>query len=180
MRCSAVLRAAPAVLGLVLLPTALSAQSTPPATAAPQPTPEQVQVTFYSSGSFFKGAVPGYKYGMFNGRIMDEYDQLAMLTPGHFVTFNLDAGPHTFSSNSWMIPRPEGGGHLELDLVPGHHYFIGTYLQNLPFLSLYRIEQRTCEQAQQDNAHTSPLAPKHLKKYGGPRVIAETSFPACS
>ncbi len=27
---------------------------------------------------------------------MDEYDQLAMLLPGHFITFNLDPGPHTF------------------------------------------------------------------------------------
>jgi hypothetical protein len=141
--------------------------------------PPQVQVTFYSSGSFLKAAIPGYKYGNFAGRIMDEYDQLAMLTPGHFITFELDPGPHTFSANTWMLPRPEGGGHLTIDLVAGQHYYIGTYLQSLVLVSNFRIEQRTCQEAQQDNKTTQPLDQKHLNKYGIARVVTETSFPTC-
>jgi len=110
---------------------------------------------------------------------MDEYDQLARLTPGYFVTFNLDPGPHTFSSNSWLIARPEGGGHLEITLVAGQHYYIATYLQPLLLVSNYRLEQRTCEEATQDNVNAKPLDRKHLKNYGQPRVFVETSFPAC-
>jgi hypothetical protein len=139
----------------------------------------QVQVTFYSSGNFLKSAMPGYKYGKFSGRIMDEYDQLAMLTFDHFITFNLDPGPHTFSANSWMIPRPEGGGHLKIDLVVGKHYYIGTYLEPLLVASKFRFEQRTCEEAQQENKNTKSLERKHLKDYGLARVFAETSFPTC-
>jgi hypothetical protein len=158
------------VVCLMSVHQSLLAQGTP-ATAA--------QVTFYSTGSFLKAAAPGYKYGKFVGRIMDEYDQLAMLTPGHFVTFNLDPGKHTFSANSWMIPRPEGGGHLEIDLVAGKHYYVGAYLESLVLISTFRMEQRTCEQAQQDNKNSKPLDRKHLRDYGLARVLAETSFPTC-
>ncbi len=140
---------------------------------------DQAQVTFYSSGSFARSILPGYKYGMFNGRIMDEYDQLAMLTPGHYVTFYLDPGEHTFSNNSWLIARPEGGGHAEVTLVGGKHYYIATFLRSLPIGLDFRMEVRTCEQAQKDNDHATPLDPKHLKEYGRPRLVAETTFPPC-
>ncbi len=138
------------------------------------------QVTFYSSGSFAKGILPGYKYGKFTGRIMDEYDQLAMLTPGHYVTFNLDPGDHTLSNNSWMIARPEGGGHMKVNLVGGKHYYIATFLRSVPIGWDFRMEVRTCEQAQKDNEHATPLDPEHLKEYGKPRVVPETTFPPCS
>ncbi len=139
----------------------------------------QVQVTFYSSGSFLKSAMPGYKYGKFSGRIMDEKGQLAMLTPGHFITFNLDPGQHILSANSWMIPSPEAGGHLKIDLVSGRHYYIGTYLEPLFVASKFRIEQRTCQEAQQDNKSAKPLEQKHIKEYGLARVVVESSFPTC-
>jgi hypothetical protein len=139
----------------------------------------QAQVTFYSSGSFAKSILPGYKYGKFIGRIMVEHDQLAMLTPGHYVTFNLDPGEHTLSNNSWMIARPEGGGHVKVDLVGGKHYYIATFLRSVPIGWDFRMELRSCEQAQKDNEHATPLDQEHLKEYGKSRVIAETTFPAC-
>jgi hypothetical protein len=108
-------RCAVAIGCMTMLLRPILGQQTSPGSA-------QAQVTFYSNGNFAKSILPGYKYGKFNGRIMDEYDQLAMLTPGHYVTFNLDPGEHTFSNNSWMIPRPEGGGHVKVDLVGGKHY----------------------------------------------------------
>jgi hypothetical protein len=49
---------------LIVIHAVLFAQSTPAAST-------QVQVTFYSSGSFLKGYIPGYKHAKFNGRIMD-------------------------------------------------------------------------------------------------------------
>lgn len=152
----------------------LSQTVTPPAPKA--------QVTFYSSGSFLKADIPGYQYGAFVGRIFDEYDQLAMMRPGYFITFNLDPGPHTFSANSWMSPRPEGGGHLTVDLVANRHYYVGTYTENTPLLviSTFRLEQRTCQQADDDNLNTKPLDAKHLKKYGHATVVAEPSFPRCA
>jgi hypothetical protein len=139
----------------------------------------QAQVTFYSSGSFAKSILPGYKYGKFAGRIMDEYDQLAMITPGHFVTFNLDPGQHTLSNNSWMIPRPEGGGHLNVDLVGGKHYYVATFLRSVPIGWDFRMELRTCEQAQKDNKDAKPLGSEHLKEYGKPRVVSVPTFPSC-
>ncbi|MGD0799401.1 MAG: hypothetical protein ABR910_16920 [Acidobacteriaceae bacterium] len=161
----------------IVLCTALAAL--PASSQVPTAPTSQAQVTFYSTGSFWKTSLPGYKYGDFKGRIMDEYDQLAMLSPGEFVTFNLDPGPHTFSNNSWMIPRPEGGGHVEIDLVAGQHYYVATFLRSVPIGWDFRMEQRTCQQAQLDNKKTKPLDRKHLKEYGAPRVVSETTFPAC-
>jgi len=50
-----------------------------------------------------------------------------------------------------MIPRPQGGGHVTIDLVVSQHYYIGTYLQGLVLAPNFRIEQRSCQEAQQDN-----------------------------
>jgi hypothetical protein len=143
-----------------------------------QPSPK-VPVTFYSSGSFLKGSIPGYKYGKFAGRIMDGHQQLAMLEPDRFVTFNLDPGEHTFTANTWMISSPAGGGHIKLDLVPGQHYYVGAYIRTFPLVADFRMEQRSCQQAQDDNRKTKPLDQKHLRDYGSARVLSETTFPAC-
>ena len=175
MRPSIALLCLACTLGTASETRSATAQSATTTTAAPA----EAQVTFYSNGNFLKSALPGYKYGKFIGRIMDEYDQLAMLTPGRFITFNLDPGPHTFSSNSWLIPRPEGGGHLEITLIAGQHYYIATYIRPLGYLTSYRLEQRTCQEANQDNVKTQPLSREHLKDFGRARVSLETSFPAC-
>lgn len=140
---------------------------------------QQAQVTFYSSGSFLKSAIPGEKHAKFSGRIMDGDKQLAMLTPDRFVTFNLDPGEHTLTANSWMIASPVGGGHLKIKLLLGQHYYIGTYLEQLVIASKFRVEQRSCQQAQEDNKATKPLKQEHIKEYGLARVVAEAVFPAC-
>lgn len=162
-------------MGFGILLLALPALAQTPVPVAPQ-----VEVTFYSSGSFMKAAIPGYKYGDFAGKIFDERNQLAMLRPGHFITFKLDAGPHIFSASSWADSEPDLGGHLKIDLVANQHYYIGTYMKTpLLVLSTFRLEQRTCQEAQKDNARTKPLAPKHLKKYGAAHTVIEAAFPLC-
>ncbi len=79
-----------------------------------------------------------------------------MLPFGQFVTFNLDPGQHILTANSWMITSPVGGGHLKINLVPGQHYYVGAYLESLVIASKFRLEQRTCQEAQQDNKTTKP------------------------
>jgi hypothetical protein len=173
MRSLAQLRFLGVALSLVLTNLFSLAQGT--TAASPQ-----VQVTFYSSGRFLKSAIPGNKHAMFLGRIMDGNKQLAMLTPGHFVTFNLDPGQHILTANSWMIASPFGGGHLKINLVPGQHYYVGTYLESLVVASKFRVEQRTCQEAQEDNKTTKPLSREHIKEYGLASAVAATSFPTCS
>jgi hypothetical protein len=147
--------------------------------AQTNPSPK-VEVTFYSSGSFLKSAIPFNRHAKFVGRIMDGDNQLAMLMSGVFVTFKLDPGEHNLTANSWMIASPVAGGHLKINLVPGQHFYVGAYLESLAMASRFRLEQRTCQQAQQDNKTTKPLKPEHIKEYGLPRAVAETSFPTCS
>jgi hypothetical protein len=139
----------------------------------------QVPVTFYSSGSFLKSAIPGYKHGKFAGRIMDGQKQLAMLGFDRFITFNLEAGEHTLTANSWMLSSPVGGGHIKLDLLPGQHYYVATYLRDWSVVPDFRMEQRSCQQAQDDNQATKPLEQKHIKDYGLTRAVSEVKFPAC-
>ena len=135
-------------------------------------------VTFYSTGSAWKSFL-GYKHGVFKGRLLDEYDQLAMMSPGTFATFRLDAGPHTFTANSWMMPRPEGGGHLTLDLVAGKHYYIAAYSEWAAVV-IFRLENRSCRDAQKDAfGKARPLEQGQLKEYGAAHVVHETTFPEC-
>jgi hypothetical protein len=143
--------------------------------------PPQALVTFYSTGSFWKTGIPGYKHGNFVGLIFDEYDELALIRPGHFITFKLDVGPHTFSANSWMFASPEGGGHLKVDLVAAQHYYIATYYSGTPLVvvAIPRLENRGCADAQKDTAKATPLDPKHRRKYGAGRVVDEATFPPC-
>ncbi|WP_263417327.1 hypothetical protein [Terriglobus albidus] len=147
--------------------------------SAPPKSPDQALVTFFSSGHFLKSALPGYKHGEFLGRIMDKDGQLAMLTFDHFVTFRVDAGPHTFSANSWLLPTPQTGGHLKLDLVAGKHYFVGAYTQSFLYYTRFRLEAHTCQEAKEINEKTEPLDPKHLKDHGKAMYIPETAFPDC-
>jgi hypothetical protein len=147
----------------------------PQATETPTP---QALVTIYSTGSFWKGGIPGNKHGMFAGRIFDEYDKLAQLRPGHYVTFKLSPGLHTLSAGPWFGTAPTAA-HLEINLVANQHYYIGTYLESEIVLSTFHIEQRTCLEAQHDNLKSTPLDPKHLEKYGKTVYVADTTFPTC-
>jgi hypothetical protein len=162
------------VLALVLLARPALPQNAPPALP-------KAHVTLYSSGSFWKSAKPGYKHGDFAGRIFIGDDQLATIRPGHFVTFALDPGIHTFSAGTWLLTKPVGAAHLQVDLQPGQHYDLGTYLETtLLFGSEFRIELSDCDDAQKDNLKTRPLDAKHLKDYGKTRVVTQTSFPPCT
>jgi hypothetical protein len=141
--------------------------------------PQQAQVTFYSGGSLLKSQIPGDKHGTFVGRIMDGHQQLAMLMPDRFVTFNLDPGEHTLAANGWVRGDPVGRGHLKINLAPGQHYYLQAYMESLVVATLWRVEQRTCQEAQDDNKITEPLKQEHIKDYGLTRVVTESSFPTC-
>src|ERR1700691_3897538 len=128
--------------------------------------PTQAEVTFYSTGSFWKSSIPGYKHGDFIGLIFDNEHILALINQGRFVTFSLAPGKHIFSSNYWLNRSPEGGAHLEVDLVAGQHYFVGTYFATdpVPISSTPRIEQATCQQAEENAKNAKPLARHNIHK----------------
>jgi hypothetical protein len=142
-------------------------------------TPPQAEVTFYSSGGFMNYQIPGHKHGAFVGKIMDGGKELTILYAPRFVTFNLDPGEHTLTAGSLMAPGAGGGGHLQISLMPGQHYYVGAYAENDVAFDRFKIEQRTCQEAQDDNKSTKPLELKHVKKYGLARIVAESSFPTC-
>jgi hypothetical protein len=152
----------------------------PTLSLAQSPAPPTAKVTFYSSGSMWKASIPFYKHGQFAGRIMDGDKQLAMLRPGKFVTFNLDPGEHTLAANSWMIASPVAGGRLKIKLEPGQHYYVGAYIETVNIVTIFRLEEHTCEKAQLDNKTTKPLKTEHIKDYGRPREATETVFPPCA
>ena len=158
---------------------ALTIACEPARSVAQATTSPQVEVTFYSSGSFLKSAIPFNKHAKFAGRIMDGDNQLAMLTSGRFITFKLDQGEHTLTANSWIVDSPFAGGHLKINLVSGKHFYVGAYLESLTVASRFRLEQRTCEEAQLDNKTTKPLKVEHIKEYGLSRAVTEASFPPC-
>jgi hypothetical protein len=143
--------------------------------------PTQAEVTFYSTGSFWKSAIPGYKHGDFIGLIFDDEHILALMKQGRFVTFNLAPGKHIFSTNYWLNRSPEGGAHLQVDLVAGQHYFVGTYFTTSPALvvSTPRIEQATCQQAEENAKSAKPLARHNIQKDALPLALSESSFPTC-
>jgi hypothetical protein len=126
--------------------------------------------TFYSSGSFLKSTIPFNKHAKFSAR--NAYD-------GRFVTFKLDPGDHTLTANSWMIASPIAGEYLEVNLVLGQHLYVGAYLESLTADSRFRLELRTCQEAQQDNETTRRLDPEHIKECGLLRAVNEVSFPLC-
>jgi hypothetical protein len=155
-----------------VLPLSARAQTSPTA-------PLQAQVTFYSTGSFWKGGLPGYKHGVFVGLLFDDKAPLAHMKPGRFVTFTFAPGPHTFSTNYWVHRSPSGGAHLKLDLVAGQHYYVGTYFETDVVVSLPRIELTSCLNAQRDAAKAKPLEQKNIEKPALSVATTETSFPSC-
>ncbi len=159
-----------------LLALALPAQAQANVAAAPE-----AQVTFYSTGSFWKSAEPGYRHGVFNGIIFDNSQPLARMKKDRFVTFTFLPGEHVFSASFWFDESSKGGAHLKLTLAPGEHYYVATYMNAKPLLvaSLQLIEQSSCKDAQKDAVSAKPLPKGDLEKSAIPYLVQETSFPAC-
>jgi hypothetical protein len=142
---------------------------------------KEAEVTFYSNNITARGGLPGHQAGAFKGRLFDEDRQLAFMEPGHFITFKVPAGLHTFSATNWMAKHATNGAHVTLDLAAGEHYFIqalvlSTYLGS----TTTYINKVTCEGAAQEAKHSKPLERNHLRPDGAPLAVAETAFPTCS
>ena len=60
------------------------------------------------------------------GKVFDEYAELTLLQRNRFITFNLEPGHHTLSANRWVTTGPTGGTQVDINLLPGHHYYIST------------------------------------------------------
>ena len=124
--------------------------------------------------------MPGSK-AAFRGKIYDEDQELALLQGNRFTTFDLSAGPHTFSANWWVTTGPAGGPHIYMNLLPEHHYYIRTEFKEVGFGGTeILIHEIMCDDAKISASHVKPLEQKHLRPAGRAAFIAETSFPLCS
>ncbi len=167
-------------LNSVLSKTSVEAAVLPSAAQTAPDAP--AQVTFYSHAVTVLGGLPGHQPAAFKGRIFDEDRQLAFMEPGHFVTFNLTPGPHILSATWWIAKHAKGGAHLPINLVANQQYFIETMVLNSGLLfgtvNLH-IKDVSCSSAQQDNLHSKPLEPSHLRPDGVPLAVPATAFPPC-
>ncbi len=155
----------------------------PPGQAQDKPASQpEAQVTCYSTGSIWKTVEPGYKHGAFKGVIFDDNQPLAQMKESRFVTFTFLPGEHMFSANYWFDKSAKGGAHLKLNLAPGAHYYIATYMNYRPVLiaPIPLMDQSSCGDAQKDAAAAKPLPKSDLEKPAIPYLVQETSFPGCS
>lgn len=141
----------------------------------------EAEVTFYSAGSFWKAIQPGYKHGAFKGWILDDEQPLVELKSDRFATFRFLSGKHTFSANLWFNKSSKGGAHVQLNLMPGRHYYLSTYLSEKTLLvaQLPFMEQRSCQDAQKDAEKVKLLPQVNVVKEASAYLVADNSFSQC-
>ena len=65
-----------------------------------------------------------------------------------------------------------------MKLMAGEHYFEEAGITGGPFVAIFQLKQRTCEEAHKDHhPDARPLEEKHLRADG--IAVSETVFPAC-
>jgi hypothetical protein len=142
-------------------------------------TPQQAQVTFYTIG-LLRGSSPFADRMAFKGSIFDSDRRLALLQPGSFITFKMNAGEHVFRE-SGHGKEADRHVHLDMDLTAGEHYFVGVFVETSHVvINTIHLEPASCEDAQKIGIHTKPLDPRHLEPDGAPLALSEPFFPHCS
>jgi len=151
--------------------------------------PPKPSVTFYSAGctACLKDALKadvGISFQRaFFGPVYDGDEPLVkIMQPDHFVTFRLNAGPHTFTGRK-AASKSDKNQTLSLDMEPGKHYYVrlamkdsGVWAVRFQTPILLPVE---CSEAVTEGAKMKPLKmrkpdPKH------PVDVVETpSVPAC-
>jgi hypothetical protein len=135
------------------------------------------QVTFYTIGllkSEFTG-LTDFKHDPFIGNIFDGDQELALLEPGRFVTFNLQPGEHVFSGNWKSRHRPDPKAVLKLSLVANQHYYVGIF--GASFHMSPSIGQASCKEASKYGG--KPLESKRIGASVAGLVVNERAFPQC-
>ena len=157
------------------------------ATAAPKP----AVVTFYAPGSYFKGAgTNAAAMGVGKGHpaaslgwIFDGDEQVAMLTPGRFVSVEVKPGEHTFFAAGAKKPGEKPSERAELTIEPGKHYFLRMTMTSsgAAFVQRYtgHLESVSCEEARQEADSTKPQKASRIGKSERASVVDATYFPRC-
>lgn len=152
-----------------------------PARTAPSKKAASAFVTFVDNGTTLAGGLPGQASQAFRGKLYVEDELLAQMQPAHFITFAFEPVTVEFTAQTWLATGPHGGSHLQLDLIAGKHYFIELRTrQSWPLGKMFGIKEITCQQAQKEHEHDTPLGTSHVKSNGDPAVLTEPSFPNCS
>lgn len=137
-------------------------------------------VTFFSNPFKLLGSSSGHKSASFKGKLFMDRDELAKVHAGHFITISFAPGSYEFTATTWMANGPAGGGHLKLDLVGHHHYYIELRdRESFPLTKMFGIKEVACEEAFRNNAKNKPIDPSDLTSRGKGSFISETAFPIC-
>jgi hypothetical protein len=133
-------------------------------------------VTFFSNPvNFF-----GHKSASFKGNLFVDQDELAKMKGGRFVTISFAPGTYEFTATTWMATGPAGGGHLKVELLAHHHYYVELRdRESFPVTKMFGIRQVACEEAFSFSAKDKPVDASALMPAGKDNLIAETAFPTC-
>jgi hypothetical protein len=145
-------------------------------------------VTFYSVGTTMRGGVaiavvPAGKEP-FTGWLFDGKQRLAHAQSGHFMTFDLPAGPHSFSA-TYKSDLP-GLTVLQLNVERNQHYCFRLSANYVNYIVLpiqhvdSRIDQVTCQQAFQEAGTSKPLSSKRVDATARGNFDGSATFPSAN
>jgi hypothetical protein len=117
----------------------------------------------------------------FTGWLFDGKERLAHAQSGHFMTFHLPAGPHTFSA-TYKSGLP-GLAALQLNVESNQHYCIRLSANYVNYVVLpiqhvdSRIDQVKCQQALQEAGTSKPLGSERVEVTARDRFDTSLTFP---
>lgn len=124
----------------------------------------------------FKGTIPS-----FAGWLYDGNDRMAHAEAGHFMTFHVPSGLHSFSA-SYGRKRP-GPAAIQLNVESDHVYCVRLSSEYwsavvVPLMGIKGvIDEVGCEQAFHEAGESKPLNIKRVDKIARGELDASTSFP---
>jgi hypothetical protein len=140
-------------------------------------------VTFYSYGASVKDEIPGTLPTVrpFTGWLFDGQQRLAHAQDGHFVTFRLAVGRHSFTAA--LDSGKPGKEPVLVDVRDGQHSCFHLYSkveldQALLFVGLAgKVKQMPCRDAALGAGKPKPLEAKRIDPAALAEVDASAAFP---
>ena len=142
-------------------------------------------VTFYSPGNSVKSTTASLlptSQQPFTGWLFDGPQPLVHVQPGHFMSFHLNPGEHSFTV-PWHSTRP-GKDQLLINVERGGQHCIRlsakmTNFELIPYERLNsQIEEVPCPQAQSEAAHMKPIEIKRVDPAVRAELDPATIFPS--
>ena len=143
-------------------------------------------VTFYSAGfpfkDQFKTAVTLKGIIPFSGWVFDGGQVLAHAEAGHFMTFHIPTGSHSFSV-SYNRKHPGKTALIQLDIESGHNYCVrlSAKYANYVFVPVSNvnalIDQVDCRTAFHEAGDLKPLEIKRIENSSQTMLDTSNKFP---